>query len=29
MVEKGENFTPRISKKSQSLERNVNDLLDW
>ncbi|CDW80857.1 UNKNOWN [Stylonychia lemnae] len=29
MIEKGVNFTPRISKKSQSLERNVNDLLDW
>ena len=29
MKETGVSFTPRLTKKSQSLERSVDDLLDW
>ncbi len=29
MKENGQSFTPRITKKSHSLERSVDDLLEW
>ena len=29
MVENGMSFTPRIAKKSQSLERSIEDLIEW
>jgi len=29
MKENGISFTPRLNKKSQSLERSVEDLMEW